>query len=314
MRWDTPSTNDSALLEIFIQLSNAINVFVGTKPKDPNYQYVPAFTSRDPTLMDVAGDNSRDPQKSILTVLLRGGTQSRFYNFVIIQTIQVTMKIQMSKSQFFGVTFIANLALLLGIDSSRIKIASVGSGSQGNTGIRRTLETRTELETGKEKRKETGIETNRTDLDSIDSFQHSLWSSHPIPSFQGTYTVHTSDGMKTFEMNLPPPNIHPYYSHSSSTISKPSNYATRSQFSIDEDEEEESSSTVVAFDVYPSDKATSNSSAAVAQVNELQDVLGNITSSISSGKFSEAIGAPLLQVKMCCLFVFWPYYKMSFFL
>ena len=55
MRWDTPSTNDSALLEIFIQLSNAINVFVGTKPKDPNYQYVPAFTSRDPTLLDVAG-------------------------------------------------------------------------------------------------------------------------------------------------------------------------------------------------------------------------------------------------------------------
>ena len=39
------------------------------------------------------------------------------------------MKIQMSLADFFGPTFVANLGLLLGIDSSRIKVAKVGVAS-----------------------------------------------------------------------------------------------------------------------------------------------------------------------------------------
>jgi hypothetical protein len=125
-RWDAPSYNDSAILEFFIEPSDAINVFYG-------YSEYGTFTfvkqiSRQPTLDDPIGTNCRDPTARTLTVNIRGGANN-FYKFVDIPYVQVTMKMEMSIANFYADNFIANMALLLGISADRIKIASVKSGS-----------------------------------------------------------------------------------------------------------------------------------------------------------------------------------------
>jgi hypothetical protein len=61
-------------------------------------------------------------------VTVRGG-EYRYYRFEEVPVVAVTMKMTMSLADFFSDSFIANMALLLSIDSSRIKIASVRQGS-----------------------------------------------------------------------------------------------------------------------------------------------------------------------------------------
>jgi hypothetical protein len=126
IRWNAPSSDNVAIIEFFVQNSQVINVFVSDNGYD-NYQFVPKqFTY--PTLNDPAGTNYRNPQKRILAVTIRGGAQ-RFYKFVVLPVAAVTVKMDMTLDKFFSDTFIANMALLLQIPSSRIAITSVRKGS-----------------------------------------------------------------------------------------------------------------------------------------------------------------------------------------
>eukprot|EP01035_Chromulina_nebulosa_P039938 gene39938-54008_t len=127
IRWDAPSDQNMAILEIFFQQSYDINVLVSDDPYK-NFQLVPKFDDRYPNLADPAGSNTRDPQRRILAVVVRGGSK-RFYRFRQIPVVAVTMKLSLPFETFVGNTFIANMAMLLGISRKRIKIASVRKGS-----------------------------------------------------------------------------------------------------------------------------------------------------------------------------------------
>ena len=127
LRWDAPSSLDVAILEIFFQQSYDINVLVSNHP-DNDFQAVKKFDDRYPNFADPAGSNTRDPQRRTVTVVLRGGT-NRFYRFRQVPTVAVTMKLDLPFDTFVGNTFIANMALLLGISRSRIKIVNVRRGS-----------------------------------------------------------------------------------------------------------------------------------------------------------------------------------------
>jgi hypothetical protein len=126
IRWDAPSEDNVAILDFFIEQSLVINVYVSDNGKD-NYINVPKQLTY-PTFNDPAGTNQRDPQKRKLSVTIRGG-KYRFYQFVIMPVAAVTIKMDMPIASFYADTFIANLALLLNIASSRIKITSVRAGS-----------------------------------------------------------------------------------------------------------------------------------------------------------------------------------------
>lgn len=104
----------------------AINVFVSDNPRS-GFVHVPKL-DRYPTMSDPAGSNCRDPQKRLLSVVLRGGPR-RFYQFKIIYVAAVTIKMDMSIANFFSNTFIANMALLLQIPINRIAITDVRAGS-----------------------------------------------------------------------------------------------------------------------------------------------------------------------------------------
>lgn len=126
VRWDAPS-GSVAVLKFFIQSSYDINVFVSDQP-DTDFEYVPRLFNRYPNMYDPAGSNTRDPQRRVLAVTIRGGT-NRFYRFRTIPAVAVTMRLDMPFSTFVGDSFIANMALLLGIYGSSIKIVSVKPGS-----------------------------------------------------------------------------------------------------------------------------------------------------------------------------------------
>ena len=128
MRWDAPSENDSTIIEQFINNAQTVNVFVGPSMNGP-FRYVDRFTDRYPNLTDAAGSNTRNPQKRMLYVTLRGGAANRFYKFMLVPEVAITMKINMNINNFFVDNFVANVALLLGIPTSRIKIVSVRAGS-----------------------------------------------------------------------------------------------------------------------------------------------------------------------------------------
>eukprot|EP01035_Chromulina_nebulosa_P004340 gene4340-5933_t len=121
IRWDAPSDQNVAILEIFFQQSYDINVLVSDDPYN-NFQLVPKFDDRYPNLADPAGSNTRDPQRRIMAVIVRGGSK-RFYRFRQTPVVAVTMKLSLPFNTFVGNTFIANMAMLLGISRSRIKIA-----------------------------------------------------------------------------------------------------------------------------------------------------------------------------------------------
>lgn len=74
--WEAPSSDDSTVINFFVQHGNAINVFV-SDDFHVNYRIVPRI-NRKPRLNDTAGTNARDPQARQLSVTLRGG-RFRYY-------------------------------------------------------------------------------------------------------------------------------------------------------------------------------------------------------------------------------------------
>eukprot|EP01035_Chromulina_nebulosa_P018019 gene18019-23659_t len=128
IRWDAPSENDSAVLDFYIQGSYVMNVFVGPSEDEITMRHISSMDST-PGLFDKAGSNGRNPQTRNLTLTVRGGENNRYYLLRQLPTIQVTIKMEMNLSMFFSDTFVANIATLLHIPITRIKIASVRKGS-----------------------------------------------------------------------------------------------------------------------------------------------------------------------------------------
>ena len=126
IRWDAPLSTNAAILNIFTLDSYVIDVYTAPSESGP-FSLIPQSPTV-PNLDSVAGANLYYPQGRNLTVTVRGGT-NRVYHFVVTPTIAVTITLDMSFAQFFSNTFVANVALLLGISLSQIKIADVRSGS-----------------------------------------------------------------------------------------------------------------------------------------------------------------------------------------
>jgi len=72
-------------------------------------------------LSDHAGASAPNPQKRTLTVKFCGGEYSR-YKFVVTPTVSVAMKLEMDFESFLQDAFVANIALLLGLSSSRVTV------------------------------------------------------------------------------------------------------------------------------------------------------------------------------------------------
>ena len=128
LRWDAPTSSQSAVIEIFVPGTQLVSVFVSSSMTDTDWTFVPGFKDRYPTLADPAGSNTRDPQKRTLTFTARGGV-TRFYKFIIVPTISLTMKLDMDIYMFFTSSFVANVAMLLGISPNQISVANVKKGS-----------------------------------------------------------------------------------------------------------------------------------------------------------------------------------------
>ena len=128
MRWDAPSASDATVIQQFINNAQDVNVYVGPSMNGP-FTFVPRFTDRYPNVTDPAGSNTRNPQKRMLYVTLRGGSANRFYKFMLVPEVAITMKMDININNFFVNNFVANVALLLNIPTSRIKIVDVRAGS-----------------------------------------------------------------------------------------------------------------------------------------------------------------------------------------
>ena len=76
------------------------------------------------------GSYMQNPQERIFVVVLRGGYEAttKGANLVFLQTIEVvkvSMNVEVPVAEFDQVDFASNLATLLGIDPSRIRVADV---------------------------------------------------------------------------------------------------------------------------------------------------------------------------------------------
>lgn len=123
-RWEAPSDSDSAVIQFFIEDSLKVNVYVSDSSAGPFKLVSQGYTY--PQLTDKIGYSQRNPQLRYLAVTVRSHS---FYRMTVVPVAQVTIRMQMSIAQFFSDTFIANMATLLQIPASRIKITEVREGS-----------------------------------------------------------------------------------------------------------------------------------------------------------------------------------------
>ena len=75
------------------------------------------------------GSNALNPQARLLYVTMRGGATSQSYDRLTTQSVQLDLTLAVSIEAFYGPDLVQNIATLLGIDASRIKIVSVHSGT-----------------------------------------------------------------------------------------------------------------------------------------------------------------------------------------
>jgi hypothetical protein len=124
----SPDPTEKVVLRMFIQRPNSLDIFLdGTKVPQKNLQ----FAGDRPTLADPAGSNLFDPQARTLTLTLAGSTHASlgagtvWYDVVRSPSVQLTLKLSVSPGTFYGPALVSNLALLLDIDPSRIKVVAV---------------------------------------------------------------------------------------------------------------------------------------------------------------------------------------------
>lgn len=137
----SPSASEAVLVHLFVSLPNRIKVFVGGVEVPPLAQPSdPGAPPNLPTLADPAGTHVFDPNNKVLHLVMRGGGAAgdHAYNIVRTSSIAVDMSITLDvdAENFYGDDLIHNLAALLGIDPSRIKLVGVDLSRPDDTGRR----------------------------------------------------------------------------------------------------------------------------------------------------------------------------------
>jgi len=113
--------SESVLLKIWTSKPDGVNVFYGD-------EYIEA-SEEPPTLDSSAGANYFTSQQMYIYVLMRGGEETS-YTIRRTPVVQVTFHLAVESIELFDPDLlISNLALLLDIDASRIKIVDVRIGS-----------------------------------------------------------------------------------------------------------------------------------------------------------------------------------------
>lgn len=138
----SPLATESLVLRMFVQRANSQEVWVnGVQVKENAASSATDF----PTLADPAGTFLFDPQDKHITLTLRGGYSSgageagavggwggglaTTYDIVRLSSVQLSFKLAVDINSFYGENLVSNLATLLNIDPTRIKIVSVHAGS-----------------------------------------------------------------------------------------------------------------------------------------------------------------------------------------
>ena len=113
--------SEKMVVSVFYEQPSQLNLFVGAQQVAP--------LARHPTMDDPIGAWVFDPQARRAYVVVGGVANGVQYNLIQTAYIQVTMTLAVDYSTFDGANVVYYLALLLGIDPSRIAVASVHSGS-----------------------------------------------------------------------------------------------------------------------------------------------------------------------------------------
>jgi len=124
MRWhfNSPYPEEKALVSLFIQDPMEFDVFFDGQRMES--------LGRTPTIADPPGSFAHDPQARRLKFVLGGGESAQPW-LDIRQTpkVQLTLKLAVTVEEFFGERLVQNLATLLGIPASRIRVVGVQAGS-----------------------------------------------------------------------------------------------------------------------------------------------------------------------------------------
>jgi hypothetical protein len=131
----SPNASEKLLLQYFLQRPNSLDVFldsveVETRNAEGRRLGLPIEALQFPKLSDAVGSSLFSPQLRT-THIVMGGNR-RFLDIVRQPSIMLTLTLDIEAGQFFNPASVAtNLALLLGIDPSRVRVVSVAAAPSG---------------------------------------------------------------------------------------------------------------------------------------------------------------------------------------
>ena len=133
--FNSEDESECIVAKLLFSKPQALEVHVATKDRGYGEAVPKVTTGIMPTVSDPSGTNLHHPQERMLYVTLCGGSNNAFW-MVYTSKIQVTATIAMTVDEFFATedpntrttgtdSFITNVALLLGIPHSQIKVTCV---------------------------------------------------------------------------------------------------------------------------------------------------------------------------------------------
>jgi hypothetical protein len=121
----SPDATEGAVIRLFLQRPFVWEMRVDGVQVQMIQTGMANQSVRYPLPTDPPGTYLFDPQSRQLYFTVRGGKTERTYDLLRTAAIQLTMRLAISAQQFFGPDLVTNLAILLGIDSSRIRVVDV---------------------------------------------------------------------------------------------------------------------------------------------------------------------------------------------
>ena len=133
----SPDPEESVVLKFFVQRPNSMAAYVGTQliaAGGSDKAAGPSIPADLPQLTSVHGANLFSTQARHATLVLRGASNwaNVPVDLVRLPSVQVSIKLSVNIETFFAgdsMAVVNNLALLLNIDASRIKVVNVAAGS-----------------------------------------------------------------------------------------------------------------------------------------------------------------------------------------
>jgi len=139
-RWFNDEESDKLLIGLTLTSPASVNVYVdGVLMDESEYDLTQAADGpRYPTLDDLHGSYAFDPSVRTVFFVMRGGSfgdslasEGGGEVFLrLLEVVQLTMTLSVNTEDFDGPELVNNLALLLGIAASRIKVVAVQSSAQ----------------------------------------------------------------------------------------------------------------------------------------------------------------------------------------